>query len=181
MPVDFLTAEQKRAYAQYPKNLNDNQLSKYFYLDDKDKKLIFECRRSYNQVGYALQLTTARFIGTFLTNPIRVPDVVKKHVANQLKVDDYSDLTKYMERKATRSNHVKEIKEIYGYEPFGNGWHFRLLRWLYLQAWFGTERPSILFERATTWLIERKILLPGISVLARIRVVSKFVRKYTLR
>jgi hypothetical protein len=102
MSVDFLTKEQKSSYAQYPKNLNANQLSKYFHLDDNDKKLILRCRRNYNQLGYALQLTTVRFIGTFLTNPIRVPDIVKKHIALQLDVDDCSDITKYMERKATR-------------------------------------------------------------------------------
>jgi len=168
MSADFLTREQQSSYGKYPENLSQNQLGKYFYLDDNDKALIFICRRKYNQLGYALQLATVRFIGTFLSNPIRVPIIVKRYIAEQLAIDDYSDLAHYMERKATRSNHVKEIKVLYGYQNFDGRLHFRLTRWLYSQAWFGTERPSMLFERATTWLVERKILLPGATVLTRL-------------
>jgi len=102
MPADFLTQEQKLSYGKYPKHFSGDQLSKYFYLDDKDKEIIFVCRRNYNRLGYALQLTTARFIGTFLANPIQVPTVIKKCIANQIDIDNYSDLPKYMERKATK-------------------------------------------------------------------------------
>jgi hypothetical protein len=44
-------------------------------------------------------------------------------------------------------------------------YRFQTSRWLYSQAWYGNERPSILFERCVLWLIDRKILLPGISTL----------------
>ncbi|EWS78623.1 hypothetical protein AF72_04550 [Xylella taiwanensis] len=29
---------------------------------------------------------------------------------------------------------------------------YRLTRWLYMLCWTGTDRPSVLFERATSWL-----------------------------
>ncbi len=61
MPVNFLTDEQNQTYARYPKTLTQEQLDKYFYLDDKDRELIDACRRDYNKLGYALQLTTVRF------------------------------------------------------------------------------------------------------------------------
>ena len=72
MPVDFLTDDQYQTYAKYPEVLTQDQLDKYFYLDDKDKDLIDVCRRDYNKLGYAIQLTTVRFLGTFLSNPIDV-------------------------------------------------------------------------------------------------------------
>jgi hypothetical protein len=44
---------------------------------------------------------------------------------------------------------------------------FRLNRWLYALCWTGTDRPGILFGRATVWLIAHKVLLPGVTVLER--------------
>jgi len=40
--------------------------------------------------------------------------------------------------------------------------HFGLLRWL------GAERPIVLFDLTTARLVERKILLPGVTVLTRL-------------
>jgi Domain of unknown function (DUF4158) len=137
MPVNFLTDEQNQAYARYPGQLTQEQLDKYFYLDDKDKELIAACRRNYNKLGYALQLTTVRFLGTFLPNPVDVPSEAIHYLVKQLNISAPIDIDRYLERKATRSSHCNEIKAIFDYQDFNVIWRFRLNRWLYSQAWFG--------------------------------------------
>lgn len=115
MPVDFLTDEQYQSYAKYPETLTQDQLDKYFYLDDKDKELIKACRRDYNKLGYAIQLTTVRFLGTFLANPIDVPNQVVHYIAKQLAIELPVVLASYMDRKATRLDHCGEIKTVFDY------------------------------------------------------------------
>lgn len=186
MPVDFLTDEQYQSYAKYPETLTQDQLDKYFYLDDKDKELIKACRRDYNKLGYAIQLTTVRFLGTFLANPIDVPNQVVHYIAKQLAIELPVVLASYMDRKATRLDHCGEIKTVFDYKDLGGIWGYRLTHWLYDQAWYGNERPSILFERCTLWLISRKVLLPGISTLTvliakvRDRVSKRLWQRLTL-
>jgi TnpA family transposase len=94
-----------------------------------------------------------------------VPNEAIHYIAKQLDLILPINLEPYLERKATRSAHCNEIKVIFNYQDFNGIWRFRLNRWLYSQAWFGNDRPSILFERCTMWLMIRRVLLPGISTL----------------
>lgn len=168
MPVDFLTNKQKETYGKFPHDIESEILHKYFHLDDYDKSLIKICRREHNKLGYALQLTTVRFIGKFLTNPIDVPEAVKIYLASQLDIIKPNILDKYLERKVTKHEHVNSIKMHYGYSDLDSLGLLKLNRWLYVQCWYGVERPSILFDRVVSWLTERKFLLPGITTITRL-------------
>ena len=66
MPVAFLTPGQRERYGRYPAELSASDLACYFHLDDSDRGWIATKRRDSSRLGYALQLTTARYPCTHL-------------------------------------------------------------------------------------------------------------------
>ncbi|WP_367605643.1 Tn3 family transposase [Legionella sp. W05-934-2] len=169
MAVDFLTEEQKAQYGQYVGEPDEFQLARYFHLDNTDLSFIAERRGDQNKLGSALQLTSVRFLGTFLTDLSLVPVNAQIFVAGQLSIADITVLNDYGKRETTKREHTALIREYYGYRDFNQmPWVFRLSRLLYAKSWISNERPSLLFEFATTWLIQHKVILPGESTLSRL-------------
>ncbi len=168
MPVDFLTSDQKASYGQFSGEPNEVQLAHYFHLDEADLVFIKQRRGDQNRFGVALQLGNVRFLGTFLFDLSQIPFNVQWFVAQQLGITDIAILSTYAQRETTRREHTALIRNQYHYQEFTWPWSFRLSRLLYTRSWISNERPSLLFDIATSWLIRHKVLLPGASTLTRL-------------
>ena len=167
MPVGFLTDEQRRQYGRFHGEPNSADLARYFHLDDSDRGLVALRRGDHNRLGFAVQLCTARYLGALPEDLAETPATVVAVLARQLGIESPAGLSEYRATRQ-RSRHAIEIRQRCGYREFSDPTvQFRLNRWLYALCWTGTDRPSMLFDRATSWLITHKVLLPGVTVLER--------------
>jgi TnpA family transposase len=92
-------------------------------------------RGDHNRLGFAVQLCTARFLGTFLEKLAETPKGVIAFVGQQLGIRDLTAFTEYCDAR-TRKAHVMEIRRRYGFCDFSaRSGRFRLNRWLYALCW----------------------------------------------
>ncbi|MFD0271350.1 Tn3 family transposase [Streptomyces sp. NPDC127106] len=169
MPVEFLTDEQAEAYGTFAEEPTRPELERFFFLDDMDRDLIALRRTEHHRLGFALQMCTVRYIGLFLEDPLDVPWPVVDHLAEQLEIEDVSQIKRYTERKPTAYEHAWEIRDAYGYHQFeDHEWGRKFRAFLHGRAWTAhAEGPKALFDHAVGWLRRNRVLLPGVSLLAR--------------
>lgn len=167
MPVEFLTDAQAAAYAAFDGAPSRTELERFFFLDDADREMVEGKRRAHNRLGFAAQLTTVRYLGVFLDDPTDVPDEVVDYLAEQLGIEDSSVLKAYGERENARLDHVRELRRVLEYTEFAEA-EAELRVWMDARAWTTGEGPKALFDAAVGWLRERRVLLPGVTTLARL-------------
>lgn len=169
MAVDFLSDEQAAGFGRFPDEISREDLERFCWLDDADLLVAGRRRGVHNRLGFAVQLATVRVVGRFLTDPLVVPWPVVESLAGQLDIADASALRLYAQRGQTGYDHAAEISTVYGYVDFADPVKYEELRvFLSARAWTSSEGPVRLFERAVLWLRERKVLLPGVSILTRL-------------
>ncbi|MBJ7596529.1 MAG: hypothetical protein DLM67_09665 [Candidatus Nephthysia bennettiae] len=69
MPVEFLSDEQVAAYGRFVRPPSRTERGASFLLNDRDRELVEQRRRRRNRLGFAVQLGSIRFLGTFLPDP----------------------------------------------------------------------------------------------------------------
>jgi hypothetical protein len=180
MASRFVSDEQRARYGRYAGNPSKEQLARHFHLDATDRELIGRMRGAHNRVGFAVQLGTVRFLGTFLDDPTQTPPAVIRAVARQLDEEPELCLDAYRDGRQ-RWRHIAIIRERHGFRDLDAdaAAGFRLVRWLYVLCWTGDDRPGLLFDRAITWLLAHKVLLPGVTTLKR--PISRVRYRATLR
>ena len=113
-------------------------------------------------------MCTVRYVGLFLEDPLEVPWPVVEHLAAQLGIEDPSRDKRYTERPKTPYDHAWEIRDAYGYHQYDDAeWGRQFRTFLHGRAWTHAEGPKALFDHAVGWLRRNRVLLPGVSVLAR--------------
>ncbi len=97
-------------------------------------------RGDHMKAGFALQLVTVRWLGTFLEDPLDVPGEVLDFVAGQLGIADPAVVKRYTERVKTKSDHQQEIRRKCGLRDFADA-EAELVEWVAARAWTsGTAR-----------------------------------------
>lgn len=168
MPVSFLSDDQAQRYGRFVGDPTSEQLTRHFHLDDADRAFIGRHRGDHNRLGVAVQLGSLRLLGTLLEDLSHIPASVARFAGEQLAIADTTGLMARYCASEGRWRHGPRIRDHYGYRLFSDaGVTFRLHRFIYALCWTGTDRPSALFDAAATWLLEAKVLLPGLSVLER--------------
>jgi hypothetical protein len=118
--------------------LSRQELERYCYLDDEDRRLIAARRRDYNRLGFAVQVVTVRHLGMFLADPLDVPPALIEYLAEQLEIADPSGVKRYTDREKTKLEHAWEIQQAYGLKPFGE-LESELSAWIVDQAWMTSD------------------------------------------
>jgi TnpA family transposase len=169
MPTRYLSAEQRLSFGRLPLHLTQDELVKWFTLEESTLLAIRSLRKPSTRLGYAALLTSVRFVGTFPDTQEVIPDDVVTFLRSQLELSAGTGFDDYFLSR-TFERHVQSIREEYGLSYFVDVPHIRLglLRWLYAECWAGSERPGALVMQAADWLISRNVILPGVSTLERL-------------
>lgn len=169
MPTRHLTDAQRQGFARFDGELLADQLARYFHLDQTDCDLIGSLRGDHNRLGFAVMLTSVRFLGAFPVSAVEIPASVLATLTAQLDLAPITGIHAYFDG-SSRIRHLTLIRTHCGFTDFGDNAvaRFRLTRWLYALCWSGDDRPGPLIDRAAAWLIANKVLLPGVTVLERL-------------
>ena len=164
MTVEYLSEEQIARYGRFAGEPSVQELEEFFRLDATALEQAASKRRAHNRLGWAVQWGTVRMLGTFLSTPADVPPGVAAFVAEQLGIDDASSLKLYPERLPTQHEHAREIRKLLKIRDFDDG-DLQLREHIAGRVWVSNDGPRALFDRAVTWLLRNRVLLPGLTSL----------------
>lgn len=166
MPTDRSDATTgSQARVPFPGEVSDEEIVRHFSLSEPDRdRVLAMSRGNENRIGFALQLCHVRWRGRFATNFETAPAAVVQHVARQLGLPLSALFFHYPDRERTRREHNDAIRRNLGLRRFAAS-DEKTLRENLLALAMSDLREAEMVGTAERLLKERKILLPGLSVL----------------
>jgi len=137
-------------------------LVRHWTLGDADLAAIGRRRRDHNRLGFALQLCALRYPGRPLRPVEAVPEPALRFVADQVGAAPEAVDT-YGTRAQTRSAHLDELREAFGFADLTSARRRELAAWLLPVALATTSAMAV----ATALLEEtrrRRLIVPGTSI-----------------
>lgn len=144
---------------------SDEGLVKDWNLSVRDLKILGSINLEY-RLYVALQLCAMRLYGRFLLEINDVSPRVFNYVGRQLHLPP-TLVVKKPERKSTRASHHEKILNYLDFTIFGKLEHANLSEWLKDQIKTGILIDDLL-SKSESYLLEKKIRLPGHSILERV-------------
>ena len=161
----FLSSRKRYQPITLPQEFSDEEMARDWILSAEDCTEIGKVSTTF-RLFVAVQLCAVRLYGRFLN---AVPDVsprILNFLGSQLGLPP-SLTVEVPDRKATYTEHRKNILDYLGFQKFDEANQAHLTTWLTQQAQPGVL-PEVLFQQAEQYLLAHHILLPGPSVLERL-------------
>ena len=118
-------------------------------------------RRGSNRFGFAVQLCLLRFPGWPPRKENPAPAALLRYVGEQLGIEA-TGIEDYFRRQPTRSEHLREIIDLYGFRPFSPELRGELEVWLKSQAHRWNSALGMLMALLDQMRAQR-IIIPALS------------------
>ncbi|MEK5105051.1 Tn3 family transposase [Cytobacillus sp. FSL M8-0252] len=161
---ELLTAEQRQALMQIPED--EWVLGTYYTFSKRELEIINKRRREENRLGFATQLAVLHYPGWSYTHIKSIPESVLHYIAKQIGATS-SSLSLYPQRDNTLWDHLKEIRNEFGFLPFTLKEYRMTFKHLHQLAFENGDTSHLLFE-CLDFLRKNRIILPAITTLERI-------------
>lgn len=138
------------------------ELARHWVLGDADLAAISRRRRDHNRLGFALQLCALRYPGRSLRPGEVVPEPALRLVADQVGAAP-DVVAAYGKRAQTRSAHLDELRDAFGFADLTPARRRELAAWLLPVALATTSATAV----ATALLGETRrgrLIVPGTSI-----------------
>ena len=161
---ELFSVEQREQFMKISEE--DWILSTYYTFSKQDLKIINKHRRDENRIGFAVQLAVLRYPGWSYTHLKSIPKSVISYIARQLGVR-VTAIRKYPQRENTLWQHMKELREEYGFKPFTNVEYQLAFDHIYHLS-MENEETLYLFNECLNFLRENKVIFPAITTLEKL-------------
>lgn len=167
---ELFSSEQGDIFMKIPED--DFSLATYYTFSKQDLEIIKNHRTKENKIGFAMQLAFLRYPGWPYAYIKNVPKTFINHIGKQIGVS-ISYAKKYPQRENTLWEHLKEIKNNYGYVSFNEKESLKIFNHLHNLCLENNE-TIFLFEEALDFFRLNKIIFPGITTIEKIILKAKF-------